>query len=38
MEGCQLKELALKAGGLAGHKEKYNSRELQKESLNWWGD
>ena len=26
------------AGGLAVFKEKYTSVQLQKESLNWWGD
>ena len=26
------------AGGLAEFKEEYTSVQLQKESLNWWGD
>jgi len=26
------------AGGLAEFREKYSSLQLQKESLNWWGD
>jgi hypothetical protein len=26
------------AGGLAELKEKYTSLELQKKSLDWWGD